>query len=220
MFKACVFDLDGTTLYTVEAIRYSISQAISVFGYPEVTEEQAKTYIGDGSRTMIERAMKWGNEDYDENRIEQAYQEYLKVFKLNCMRGVVPYEGLVGILTKMKEDGLKLAIISNKPDDRTKDNIYGTYGKDFFDIVYGEMEGIPLKPDPGGILRVLDELGVKGEDTLYFGDSDMDMNAGRAAGCKTVACLWGYRPKEVLMKCDPDYVLEKVSDMDGLWYNL
>lgn len=219
MYKACVFDLDGTTLYTVEAIRYSISKAISMFGYPQVNEEETKTFIGDGSRTMIERAMKWANNDYDEERIEKAYQEYIRIFKENCMRDVRPYDGLVGILTKMRVDGLKLGIISNKPDARTKDNIYGTYGRYFFDVVYGEREGIPLKPAPDGIINVLDELGVKPEDTLYFGDSDMDMNAGRAAGCTTVACLWGYRPREVLEKCNPDYVLEKVSDMDGIWYN-
>ena len=219
MFKACVFDLDGTTLYTVEAIRYSLSKAIEIYGYPELTEEETMRYTGDGSYAMVERSMKLSNNDYDEERIKAAYEVYKKVFKENCMRGVKPYEGLPEILNKMKADGLKLAIISNKPDARTKDNIYGTYGKDFFDIVYGEMEGIPLKPDPGGIIRVLKELGVKGEETLYYGDSNMDMDAGRAAGCKTVACLWGYRPKEVLMKCNPDYVLEKVSDMDGLWYN-
>lgn len=219
MFKACVFDLDGTTLYTVEAIRYSISLAISIFGYPEVNEEETKTFIGDGSKVMVERAMKWSNNDYDEERIDQAYQEYKRVFKDNCMRDVKPYDGLVDIISKMKADGLKLGIISNKPDDRTKDNIYGTYGKGFFDVVYGEREGIPLKPNPAGIICVLNELEVRGEETLYFGDSEMDMDAGRAAGCKTVACLWGYRSREILESRKPDYILEKVSDMDGIWYN-
>lgn len=212
MIRACIFDLDGTIIHTLESIRYSMSKAVEKYGYPEATTEQARLFIGDGSRTLMQRYL-IANGDDNETHIDESYEAYKAVFRENCTRGNRAYEGMPETLKKLKEMGIRLGVLSNKPDQRTRDCVYDIYGRELFDEVYGERDGIPLKPDPAGILSVMELLNVKGDEVLYFGDSDMDIEAGKAAGCHTVAVCWGYREEDLLKNHNPEIMIHNPSEI-------
>jgi len=212
MIKACIFDLDGTIINTVESLRYSVSKALEEFGYEGITEEQTKRFVGNGGRKLIQRAME-AHGVYDQKDIDKVLAVYRTVFGENCTRGNAAYEGMEYTLTKLKEQGIKLAVISNKAQDRVQDCIKKVYGTQMFDLAYGERPGVPLKPDPRAIIAIIDELGLKPEECLFIGDGDTDMEAGRAAGCTVVGVTWGFRTRDVLAQYKPDYLIDSALDL-------
>jgi len=212
MIEACIFDLDGTIINTVESLRYSASETLKTFGYPELSEEQTKAFVGNGGRNFIMRALKLNGNESEED-LEKAVAIYKEIFKANCTVGNTAYSGMKGTLHELKGQGMKLAVISNKSQERVEDCISKVYGDDLFDIVWGEREGIPLKPDPTGLMMLADELGVAIDDCMYIGDGDTDMQAGMAAGCVTVGVSWGYRPAEKLKRYDPQFMISRPVDL-------
>ena len=210
--KACIFDLDGTIINTVGSLRYCTSEAIALFGYPPVTDEEAMRFVGNGTRVLLRRSLeKYG--DTDEEHYRKVITEYKRVFQTGCTRGNYVYEGLPEVLKSLKKQGIRLAVISNKPDEQTRKCVYDLYGRDLFELVYGEREGIPLKPDPTALKMLIAELGVEPSECLYFGDGDTDVNASNAAGCHTAAVTWGFRSREILEKCGPEFMIDRPEDI-------
>jgi len=212
MIEACIFDLDGTVINTVESLRYSISETMKHFGYPEIDEAHTKAFVGNGGRNLIRRALEL-NGNTSEEDVDKALEIYKGIFKENCTRDNTSYSGMKGTLHELKQQGIKLAVISNKSQERVDDCISKVYGDDLFDIVWGERSDIPLKPDPTGLKLLMKELKVFPEDCMYIGDGDTDMQAGIAAGCVTVGVAWGYRSPELLKKYDPHFMISRPVDL-------
>ena len=107
----------------------------------------------------------------------------------------------------MKKQGLKTAVLSNKPHVQTIDVIETLFGKESFDVIYGQREGVPIKPDPAGVFEILRELGMTSEELLYLGDTATDMNTGKSAGAFTVGALWGFRDRKELEESHADVII-------------
>lgn len=212
MYKACIFDLDGTLTDTLESITYSVNVTLQELGLREITSGQCKEFIGNGARYLIERSLQAaGDETLD--HVEHAMDIYGRVFKKNCTYRVDVYEGIVDLLRGLKEQGLMLAVLSNKPHLQTVDVVKTFFDKEVFTCVQGQQETIPRKPDPTAALLIAERFGAEAKDVIYIGDSDVDMQTGRAAGMTTVGVTWGFRPKEVLIAHGADYIIDKPEEL-------
>lgn len=212
MKKAVIFDLDGTLTDSLESIKISADLAVGKFGFGPYTKEQYKYFVGDGAAVLIERCLEAGG-DTEHVHFAEAYAEYQKVFETYCMYKVVPYEGIRELLAALKEKGVKTAVLSNKPHERTKNVIYSIFGEDCFTVVQGQKEGVPRKPSPDGVFQILEKLSLTADDILYLGDTGTDMQTGKSAGAFTIGALWGFRKKEELVENRADAIIENPLEL-------
>ena len=212
MYKACIFDLDGTLTDTLESLTYSVNATLRELGLGQITPEQCKAFVGHGARRLIEDSLKAAGDENAE-RIEEGMETYGRIFKENCTYKVAPYDGIVPMLEALKSAGIRLAVLSNKPHVQTQDVVATFFEPDVFIVVQGQQAHIPRKPDPAGVYQVLDALGVSKEECLYIGDSDVDMDTGKAAGVDTIGVPWGFRTKEVLEAHQATYIVEKPEEI-------
>lgn len=212
MYKACIFDLDGTLTDTLESLTYSVNETLRELELGQITPEQCKSFVGHGARRLIEDSIQaaGGNPKL---LIEKGMETYGRIFKVHCTYKVAPYDGIVEMLEELGRMGIKLAVLSNKPHMQTRDVVGTFFDADTFLSVQGQREEIPRKPDPTGIYCVLEELGVSKDDCLYIGDSDVDMVTGENAGVTTVGVSWGFRTKEVLEAHRATYIVDKPEEI-------
>lgn len=204
--KAVIFDLDGTLSDSIHSIKYSGDRTMETFGYGPFSEEQYKYFVGDGAANLVRRALRAGG-DTELVHFEEAYALYREVFKENCMYRVRPYEGIPELLATLKAQHVKIATLSNKPHAETVNVIETLFGKGYFDVIEGQREGLAIKPSPDGVFRILEQLSLSVEDTLYLGDTATDMKTGKAAGTFTVGALWGFREKTELVEGGADALI-------------
>lgn len=206
MIKACIFDLDGTILYTLESIALAGNRMLEELGLPAQPLPDYRYHCGDGSDNLVSRCLRAAGGYTDEN-FRAGCMLNRKFLAENPLYKVTPYEGLPEVLSALRKDGIRLAVFSNKPDDAAKSAVYGTYGEELFDVVMGQLPGIPIKPDPSGAILIADELDADPEECVYFGDTWTDMKTGKAAGMKTVGVLWGYRGEKELLENGADALI-------------
>ncbi len=210
--KAVIFDLDGTLSDSIHSIKYCTDRALEPFGLGPFSVEEYKYFVGDGAATLIRRALAAGG-DAEGAHFDQAFARYKELFAVDCMYEVKPYEGIVELLHSLKERGVKLAVLSNKPHAETVRVIEYLFGKDVFDVLHGQIEGVPIKPDPTGAFRIMEQLSLKPEEVLYLGDTATDMKTGKSAGLFTIGALWGFRKREELEEHHADAIIGHPMEM-------
>ena len=210
MYKACIFDLDGTLTDTLESLAFSVNETMKEIGMPQITEDQCRQFVGNGAKVLIEKTLRAaGDENLD--RFEEAFEVYGRIFDDNCTYKVKPYDGIPEMLHQMKERGMKLGVLSNKPDRQAVHVVSEIFGTDTFDIVQGQKEGIPRKPDPAAALSIAGQFGISPKEAIYIGDSEVDAATGKAAGMDTILVSWGFRPKEELREAAPEWIVDRAE---------
>lgn len=212
MYKACIFDLDGTLTDTLESLTVSVNKTLEELNMPSITSEQCRSFVGSGARRLMEQALAAAG-DAELDRIEEGMEVYGRVFAENCTYHVKPYEGITDMLTSLKEKGVKLAVLSNKPHRQSVDVVTSIFGKHTFDVVQGQCDDIPRKPDPAGVFEILRRFGACPSEGIYIGDSDVDMKTGKAAGLLTVGAAWGFRSKELLVETGADITIDHAQEL-------
>lgn len=206
MHKAVVFDLDGTLSDSIHSIKYCADRALEPLGYGPFSTEQYKYFVGDGAANLIRRALAAGGDD-EGRHFDEAFDRYKELFAVDCMYQVKPYDGIEELLKELKSRGLKLAVLSNKPHAETILVIETLFGKGCFDVIQGQVDGVPIKPDPAGVFSILEQLEYKVEEILYLGDTATDMKTGKSAGAFTVGALWGFRKRPELEEARADAII-------------
>ncbi len=210
MIKAVVFDLDGTLANTFDDLRSSIDDMRAAFGLGPVSLEQMTSFINASLRGFAECGL--GGERTEEE-IVKAMQIYVDAYAKHYLEKTCIYEGLPELLAKLKENGVRLAIYSNKMADYVKKIAIKLYGEDTFEVLMGP-DGIVPKPDPMGALLAAERMGICPEDAAYVGDSVTDMKTGLAAGMHTIGVSWGYTKREDLVAAGAHKIADTV---DGLY---
>ena len=212
MYKSCIFDLDGTLTNTLDSLVYSTNETLKEMKLPQISEEQCRLFVGNGARVLIEKALgSSGSENLD--RVEEAMQIYGRIFDANCTYHVVPYEGITEMLESMKNRGLKLAVLSNKPHKQAVHVVETIFGKETFQWIQGQIDTVPRKPDPTAVLQIAEKLGATPEETLYIGDSEVDVATGKNAQMHTVGVTWGFRGKEVLEDAGAELIVDSPEEI-------
>ncbi|MEQ8154258.1 MAG: HAD family hydrolase [Clostridiaceae bacterium] len=212
MYKCCIFDLDGTLVNSIKAISYTANLTLIKYGLGPVDEEHYKIFVGDGYKKLIERALIYCG-DRDLKYYEDALVTYMEYFKIHCMHEVKAYDGIMDMLKYLKANNIKIAVLSNKPHERTIDNVEGIFGAGYFDRISGEKDGVKRKPDPEGAIITAKELEVSPKDCLYLGDTNTDMETGIGAGMDTVGVTWGFRTRDELESYHPKYVIDYPNEI-------
>ena len=212
MYQALLFDLDGTLTNTLDSLVYSTNETLKEMKLPQISEEQCRLFVGNGARVQMEKALgSSGSENLD--RIEEAMQIYGRIFDANCTYHVVPYEGITEMLESMKNRGLKLAVLSNKPHKQAVHVVETIFGKETFQWIQGQIDTVPRKPDPTAVLQIAEKLGATPEETLYIGDSEVDVATGKNAQMHTVGVTWGFRGKEVLEDAGAELIVDSPEEI-------
>ncbi len=211
-FKGAIFDLDGTLADTLESIAYCGNYAMRSCRLPEIPLEKYRYFVGNGADTLIKRCLIYSG-DEDLKFYEKAYAKYQIIFKEECLFNVTVYPGMMEALQEMKSRGMKLAVLSNKPHERTLDVVYSLFGRELFDTVLGHRQEIAKKPSPQGVQEILDGWEMDAKDILYVGDTATDMITGNAAGATTVGVLWGFRDRAELEKHRAQKIIERPEEL-------
>ena len=211
MFKNFIFDLDGTLLDTIEGIRLAINQALRECGFEHQFDRDGTVYlIGDGADVLVRRALK---EHYSEENFARLKARYMPLYKAYQETGTFEFPNVAKTLQILKKSGKSLFVASNKPDLLAGRIISKFFGNDLFSKVSGHREEDPVKPNPITVSRIEDEFGILKEETLYVGDSHVDIETARNAGIRCCLLTWGYDHYTPELLARADYVLPSI---DGL----
>lgn len=187
---AVIFDLDGTLLNTLDDLRDALNYTLHAFGRPLRTLEEVRRFVGNGIPNLIERATSPGAP------IREMLDVFLPYYQLHNMDKTRPYEGVSEMLDRLKAQGRAMAIVSNKVHAASQ-----ALCGEFFpqvDVVVGSQPGLPNKPAPDMVRAAMERLGVGPAETVYVGDSEVDLATARNAGLDCVCVTWGFRDKEEL----------------------
>ena len=208
----CIFDLYGTLTNTLESMTYSVNLTLEEMGLSKITKDQCRLFVGNGARVLIEKSLKAAG-DTDASRIEEGMEIYGRIFDRNCTYHVTPYEGIPEMLKALKDKGIQLAVLSNKPDRQTVKVVKAIFGEELFDYAQGQKEGIRRKPEPDGVWYLMEQMHVSKEECLYIGDSEVDAATGRNAGLKTIGVLWGFRDRKTLETAGVDDLIDRPDEL-------
>lgn len=214
-YKAVIFDLDGTLLNTIEDLANSMNAVLAREGFPTHDVEAYKYFVGNGMRNLVKRALP------EDCRSEEQVDRYLEAMKqeysLRWDEKTQPYEGIPELLDRLKEMGIKTAVLSNKPHEFTKLTISRILSRWEFDAVLGERPSVPRKPDPAGALEIVRLLGLSPDEFLYVGDTGTDMETACAAGIYAVGALWGFRKADELLAAGAKKLIAVPGELLGLF---
>ena len=210
--KACIFDLDGTIINTIEAIAKAGNMTLAELGFAPQPVDAYRYYCGDGSDTMVRRALEASGGATDDN-IKAGTVLARRFLRDDPTYGIVPYEGMRELLDELIGKGVRLAVFSNKPDEAAGATVEKCYGPDTFDIIMGQSGRFPLKPDPAGALAVAAGLDARPSECAYIGDTATDMRTGKAAGMLTFGALWGFRDEAELIEGGADILIKEPKDL-------
>ena len=190
-YKAVLFDLDGTLLDTLDDLANAGNRVLAARSLPVHPVAAYRYFVGDGIATLVERILPPELRSRDE--ITQTVAAFQREYAANWDEHSAPYQGIAEMLDALVAGGLRLAVLSNKPEDFTRLCVERLLAAWPFDPVFGQRAGVPKKPDPAGALAAACELGLEPAEILYVGDTSIDMRTARAAAMDPVGVLWGFR---------------------------
>lgn len=197
-YATYIFDLDGTLLDSLRDLQLSCNAALRHCGMPEHTLDEVRMMVGNGVKKLMERAVPDGenNPSFDE-----AFTVFREEYMKHNLDHTATYPGIESMLHRLKANGSRLAVVSNKFDKATKSLVAHFFG-DVIDIAIGENEaaGIRKKPAPDTVIAAMQQLGADKKRTVYIGDSDVDIETARNSGIPCISVLWGFRSKSFLLE--------------------
>ena len=208
-YNSVVFDLDGTLLDTLGDLRDSVNFALEKNNLPKRTTEEIRSFVGNGIRLLIERSVP---ENTPIEITDKCFSEFKEYYKDHSAILTKAYDGVIDLLTTLKEKGVKIAVVSNKADFAVK-TLMEDYFKYLYDCAYGERAGFMRKPAPDGVFAAINEMGADVKDTVYIGDSEVDVETSKNAKLPCIAVTWGFRDKKVLESLNPEYIVDSTSDI-------
>ncbi len=203
MIKLVIFDLDGTLLYTLEDLANSCNFVLEKYGQPKHTIDEYRYLVGSGVEVLLQKAFGDSFSLQNKQFVLENFLEYYAVHQYDTTR---PYAEIPFVLHVLQEQNKMLAVASNKMDKATKLLIHKYFSNINFNVVLGASNDMPTKPNPAIINKILSLCGVKKEETIYIGDSNIDMETAKNAGVKSIGALWGYRSKKELVESGADFL--------------
>lgn len=198
-YRLACFDLDGTLLDTLGGLTFSLNAARRMNNLEPQTEEQVRTYIGNGVVKFIERSLTASPGNYTEELKMRLLKDNNAYYDSHYLEKTHPYNGIMEALTRLKSDGMLLACVTNKNDEPAQ-KLIEHFFPGLFDYVRGSVEGVERKPSKEPVEKCLLSLGVDNGDAVYIGDSDTDIKTADNSGLDIISCTWGYRTREFLME--------------------
>ncbi|EKU88562.1 HAD family hydrolase [Bacteroides oleiciplenus] len=214
MKKLVIFDLDGTLLNTIADLAQSTNHALSALGYPTHEEKEYNFMVGNGINKLFERALP--EESRTEENVLRVRKEFVPYYDQHNADKSSPYPGITELLDELQAEGLQLAVASNKYQAATEKLIAHYFPNICFTAVFGQREGVNVKPDPTVVHDILKIAQTAKEDVLYVGDSGVDMQTANNAEVTSCGVTWGFRPRTELETFHPDYIVDKAEEITAI----
>ncbi len=209
MIKTIIFDLDGTLIESLSSIVSSINFLLKKEGFPIHSDDEYKMFLGDGVTQLIERSFPEINSD----KLEYYIKEYINIYTNSWREKTIAFDGINQMLRKFQKNKINMFILSNKRNDLTKLQVSELFSDINFLEVKGAIEGIPKKPNPHTAIQMLTGNNLSPKETMFIGDSGVDMETAINGGMIAGGVLWGFRSHEELEKTGADYLFETPSDI-------
>lgn len=211
MKKLVIFDLDGTLLNTIADLGTATNHALTACGFAVHDLKEYNAFVGNGINKLFERALPPNART--EPNIARMREQFLAFYDLhNCDR-TTPYDGIPQLLRQLHEHGVKAAVASNKYQAATQRLVQHFFPETDFAAVFGQRNGVPLKPDPQVVADILHLAQCATADTLYVGDSGVDMLTAQNAGLEAVGVTWGFRPRAELEAFAPAHIADTPDEI-------
>ncbi len=207
MIKACIFDLDGTLINSIDDLAVAMNEALKQVGQKTHDADAYRQFVGNGTDVLVERAL-----DFDLEHKEAVKAYFLDYYGQHDDVFTAPYDGINELLDALIKRGIQIAIVTNKNHLRTIAIVEKLFKDVPFVAVYGDDQ-TTIKPNPTKTLQALDKLGVSKDACLFIGDSDVDMQTGNNAGLKAVGVLWGFRSETELKKAGADVIISQPNEL-------
>ncbi len=215
-WTTCLFDLDGTLIDTIDDLAAATEQVLREFGFgnedgsPLYTKDDYHQFVGGGVKRLLHMALA---EHSTPEILDKALVRFIEIYNENCKVKTAPYEGIMELLDELKARGIKLGIVTNKPEKQARylaEAFFGDYG---LCCVYGSVPDRPNKPDPAAVQLALADCGSTAETTLYVGDSDVDIATAHNSNLVGVGVAWGFRGKEELKNAGADILIDTPNEL-------
>ena len=213
MKKLVIFDLDGTLLNTIGDLADAVDYVMRSRNLPEHTNAEYRQMVGGGIKRLVERALP---EELSKNvqYVEECVTQFRRYYVDNIDRHTIPYEGIPELLRTLQNEGVMLAVASNKFQHGTERLVAKFFGDIEFVAIEGNREGAPLKPDPAIIHNILGKAGVEQSDAVMVGDSGIDIRTAAAANIDSIGVSWGFRFAEELYDAGAKVVVTTSEELE------
>ena len=207
MIRCALFDLDGTLVDTLVDLGRACDYVLERYGRKaRWSESDYRRFVGNGARKLIDRAFE---HTLNEEELDEALVIFKEKYNEILIDNAAIYDGVKEQLDLIRQKGIKIGIVTNKPHHSAVLMAEALFGKGYFDCIYGARKDVPIKPDPYQLKLAIDGFGCKPSEAIYFGDSDIDVFTARNAGVEAIACSWGYRSFECLMAASPSAIIDE-----------
>lgn len=208
-YKAVLFDMDGTILDTLEDMHSAVNATMREFSMPECTLDQVRRYVGNGALRLIEQAVPASTSAETIKTVLDWYKDY---YDKNCLIKTGPYQGIMELLAELNERGMKLAVVSNKPDSTVKE-LAERFFPGLLLCAIGQQDTIARKPAPDMLYLALGTMSAELKDCVYVGDSEVDVLTAKNAGMDCISVSWGFRAVEELSAAGAEYIVHSANEL-------
>lgn len=209
--KLVIFDLDGTLLNTIGDLAEAANHMLAQRGLPLHDYPTYCTFVGNGIMRLVERALPEALRTVE--YVASARRDFLDYYIQHIDLKSVPYAGIPELLAALQQQGIRLAVASNKFQAGTEKLIRSFFPDIHFEVVFGQRPDVPLKPDPAVVEEILALTGVARSEVLYVGDSGVDMQTAHAAGLRAVGVTWGFRQRKELLQAHADRLVDTAEEL-------
>lgn len=222
-YKLAIFDLDGTLLDTLTDLAGAVNYALNEHGCPQRSLDEIRAFISNGVRKLIERSLFITADSKDTNDYEVSdralfdavFADFVQYYLDHVSDNTVPYRGMPELIARLKASGMRTAVVTNKREDAAVALMEHFYPKGF-DMVIGDGPDRERKPSPASLLLVMNSFGVPKEDTVYIGDSDVDLKTAQNANVEAILVTWGYRNIESLIAAGAQIIVDRPDELETM----
>lgn len=205
--KCAVFDLDGTLVNTIDDLADACRILLKKYNFEKQwTIEDYTRFVGNGAKILVKRAF---DNTLDDETLSARYEEFKPLYDSIKLNNAYAYDGIKQQLDILKQKGIKLCVVTNKPNVAAVGMVEHIFGKGYFDVIIGCVDGVPVKPDPTSTLGALKSVGCKPSEAIFFGDSEVDIRTAKNANIEAVGCSWGFRSFETLFAENPSIIIDE-----------
>ncbi len=208
-YNNIIFDLDGTLLNTLEDLRDSVNFALRRFSFPERSTDEIRRFVGNGVARLIHLTVPEGTDESTEDKCLSVFKEH---YKGNMKNKTAPYPGIIELLQNLNSLGIKCAVVSNKFEPAVIDLCKG-YFPSLVCAAVGQTDTRRKKPEPDGVLYAMELLGASSSDTVYVGDSEVDVLTAKNSSLPCIGVSWGFRSRDVLKSSGAEYIADSTDDI-------
>ncbi len=205
-----IFDLDGTLIDSLDDIADAANKALAETGLAQHPTAAYRYFVGNGLTTLIKRIVPAHTPEQVTMQVTELFEI---LYRQNWSRKTGPYSGIRPMIDWLVENEVRLNVLSNKPDAFTRLCVTHYFPNPPFQLVFGQREGVPLKPDPQAAIEIIEKNGSSPQASLFVGDTSVDIKTGKAAGMKTVGVTWGFRPTDELIAAGADIIISEPAEL-------